>query len=169
MIGPISVKTNLNSVLESLDSIPNRFDLRRDGIGDDIAEMMSRGMHARAMKRVNPQGRPWHENDPEYKAWKGNKPVGELTGDMLSLDNFLGEAKVTQTNVKVVYGKTEAARQKLHYFKTGRYKRNAWGLDGAIKREVWTELRARLQNQVHQKDATYNSSTLSTFVRPFKR
>jgi hypothetical protein len=114
---------------------------------DDIQEIVAQGQYSRAVREINPQFAPWRENEPAYKARKGNKPVGILTGEMLSYENIFGKVQVTKNTITIRYAGSAAARRKVRWFEEGG--RRMWGLDPEIRAKIMARMKDHIAYNLH--------------------
>jgi hypothetical protein len=121
----MAVVSNLTRLLAMIRALPRSvaFDAPAGGgeaFGRVLARRAMEGIRDRSLLRqVDPKGKQWEPNEPRYKARKGGKPVGELTGEMLSVDQLLGELELTPDKMTVRYGKSAAVRQRARWFQQG--------------------------------------------------
>lgn len=68
-----------------------------------------------------PDGREWAKNKPwaQRNPQKRGKPVGVLTGEMLSAGQLAGEPTVSRDSATLTYGVTEEAKRKAEWFSEG--------------------------------------------------
>jgi hypothetical protein len=103
-----------------LDDLADGIDFTERGLGQEVLDVGAVGIAERSLGRQSwPDGRPWEANEPRYAASKGNRPIGVLTGEMLSLEQLKGTREITPRRAVAVYGTTQDARDKGEWFTTG--------------------------------------------------
>jgi hypothetical protein len=160
------VASNLTRLAALLRSLPAALAFDAPGEGENLGYRLARrafaGVRRRSIDRqVSPTGSRWAPNEPRYAASKGGRAVGVgLTGEMLSVEQLMGEFELTPTRVRFRYGKDARNRQKAAWFQqgvrarrgtTGRWRqppRYFYDLDPEIVRDLETESRAVLRDRV---------------------
>lgn len=158
--------SNLAEIEALLKGIIDGWDFDRPGtdrsLGLDLAGIVGAGIAERSLGEAkSPDGEGWRPNEAKYAARKKEKlgvtNVGVLSGQMLSLQEILGNVDVQPDEVTIRYGSGAAGvepdgwradgsgppgelptpEQKLEYFEAGG--RKVWGLDDAIRAEMTRE------------------------------
>jgi hypothetical protein len=116
-------------------------------LANDVQQIVYEGQMSRINAEVDPRFTGWKENEPEYKARKGNQPIGVLTGEMVSAENIRGDVRETKETITIRYAGTAKARQKLVWFEEGG--RKLWGLDEVIKAKIRERIREHVFTDLH--------------------
>lgn len=113
------ISNNQGEIERALDGLQRILDLRADKLGRRAMEMIARRIQARSQAELDPTGDRWPENEPRYKARKGNQPIGELTGRMLSIEEIEGTITVVPDAARMEFGLSEDSRQIAEWFEEG--------------------------------------------------
>lgn len=150
----LSFSDNLDSLAERLfEKIIGMFSWEDAKLARDVQQIVFEGQMERIRNEVDPQGRPWKANDPEYKARKGGKQIGELTGEMIAPENIFGTVRETKTTITIRYAGSTKARRKLGWFEAGG--RPLWGLDDSIKAKIKERVREHVFSDMHKPKNVY--------------
>ena len=119
------VTSNLPEIQASLQALGQTFALDRpthgQSLGRDALAVVTTAIGDRCRAEEAPGGAEWPENKPwaDRDPAKRGKPVGVLTGEMLSPEQLAGEPTITRESATTVYGTDEASRQKAAWFSEG--------------------------------------------------
>lgn len=117
------VDTNLREFTLDLASIGRSLDLLDDDLGRDILHEQALRIQARSLLgQSDPEGRMWALNKEPYASSprKLGKPIGVLTGRMLSLPEIEGESIVDHDLAVMQFGASDESRAIAEYFTDGR-------------------------------------------------
>lgn len=106
-----------------LHRLADGIDLTGNGLGEDLLDVIVEGIVERSLgEQAAPSGAAWAPNKEPYASSrrKRGKPIGVLTGDMLSLQQVRGTREITPTLALMTYGTSSEARRKLLWFTKGR-------------------------------------------------
>lgn len=137
-----TVTSNLPQINALLNSLADALDLTNDGLGEDLLGVVVEGLVDRNAAQLDPAGADWAANKEPYASSprKAGKPVGVLTGEMLSMVQLAGEKEITSTKATMTYGVNQDARDKSDWFTAGRAgvqePREFYALDPAIEAKV---------------------------------
>jgi hypothetical protein len=138
-------ESNLDDLKERMYRRIEMFEDANEGdYPEQVQQVIGEGQIERNAREVDPHFQTWAENNPVYRAAKGNRPIGVLTGDMLSEANIMGRLVITDRSITVSYAGSGFDRQKMEWFAASG--RQAWGLDASIRaalRELTREKVAR--------------------------
>ena len=111
---------NILSITQWLeDKVRDVLDFTKDGFGEDVLDLMAEDIQDRCRNQLAPDGTTWPDNEPRYAARKGGLPVGELTGEMLDINQIKGQRTIEPQTVEMEYGVSEFAIQKAGWFTDG--------------------------------------------------
>lgn len=141
-------ESNLDDLKERMYRRIEMFEDANEGdYPEQVQEVIGRGQIDRNAREVDPYFQNWAENNPTYRAAKGNKPIGVLTGDMLSEANIMGRPVITNKSITIEYGGSGFDRQKMEWFAASG--RRAWGLDAVIRAQLRELTREKLSRSLH--------------------
>lgn len=142
--------SNLSQIEALLQEIGGAVDYDARGVGsgsfgDDMLDIITDGIYERSHAQKTPGGATWDKNDPRYAERKGFRPVGILTGEMLSYPELTGTREITPTEAQQRYGRSEETRRKAAHFSA---KRPFFGQapedEAPLRRAVEDQIRRRL-------------------------
>jgi hypothetical protein len=105
--------SNVDAVASDIEAFLAGFNFTRPGkdqsLGRDLAVVAATGMIDQAVaQQSDPDGTPYPENEPKYRAWKKKKysvdQPNVRTGQMLSEQSMLGGTVVGPEQVEMKYG-----------------------------------------------------------------
>ncbi len=113
-----AIEAGLRALVEGVE-----FDMPGDGgsLADDLVDVVVEGIAARAIDgQAGAKGR-WDDNKDwaEKRKDKVGKPVGVLSGDMLSATELRGEVTTARDELTMRYGTSEFIRRRLEWFSNG--------------------------------------------------
>lgn len=146
-----SVTSNFNTISVQINKLAGAIDLNRPGrqatLGKDLFGIIATGIVNRSIeKQSGPDGSKWSPNKEPYarSVRKAGKPIGVLSGAMLSLENVAGVQTINAHNATMVYGTSAAIQERLGYFESGRSgiqdPRPVYGIDAEIEAAVMREI-----------------------------
>lgn len=118
--------TNVDAIRAALMDLVHCCDLDQPGPGgsstlaDAIFDVDVQGIRRRSLDgQHGPAGEPWANNEATYAARKGGRPIGVLTGRMLSEEELAGIRAISSDRALMRYGVTGWAIQKAEWFEDG--------------------------------------------------
>lgn len=124
---------SLHEIKADLEQLADACDLTQHGLGVDLLDTIAVGIMERSIgEQKAPSGAPWAPNKEPYASSpkKRGKPIGVLTGEMLSQEQLRGEQTIEPERASMRYGVSPEAQQKLDWFTKGkpaRYSRDVRG------------------------------------------
>lgn len=115
-------------ILADLHAVAEAVDLTRHRLGDDCFDLIAAGIHERSIhEQQSPALVAWAPNAPAYarSRRKAGKPVGVLTGEMLSLEQLKGTRAITPKSGVMRYATSSTAADKGAWFTEGADRRPA--------------------------------------------
>lgn len=108
----VTVTTNADRLGDLIEELVKAIDFTMPGehasLGEDLVAGAASGIADRSATGVDPDGAPWADNEPRYAAYKaaryGVHQVGELGGQMLSLESLKGKAEIGPDAIRMTYG-----------------------------------------------------------------
>jgi hypothetical protein len=91
-------------------------------LGDDCLDRVVERIQDRSLgEQMGADGQGWDDNAPRYKRGpkKRGKPVGVLSGEMLSDVQLAGERTIEPHRAVMVYGQDDEHRNRANYFERG--------------------------------------------------
>jgi hypothetical protein len=114
------VATQIDKILRGFNfSVPGR---TGKGMAHEVLDAIIEEVVDRSLSRqAQPGGIPWADNAESYKRTpaKSGKPIGVLTGDMMSLINLRGVRTIEDYRAVMRYGSGEFAKRKAQWFTRG--------------------------------------------------
>jgi hypothetical protein len=116
---------NIPEFAALLDDLANSLDLTRDGLGADMLGAIAEGITDRTLSdQKTADGQQFEPNRGTYGKRKREKglPVGvglEKGGEMVSLVQVKGTPTIEPDSASMVYGISDAAKEKALWFETG--------------------------------------------------
>jgi hypothetical protein len=131
-----------SNIEEFIETFQSHFggDAVDDALAEELQGIYAETLRARKEGTHGPDGSIWPENNAEYSARKGGRPVGILTEDMLSEENLKAEIEFHGDSIVMRYPGSEFAVQKLRWFEASG--RKFWGLDPETRARFGAAFRA---------------------------
>jgi hypothetical protein len=120
-----SIRSNFASVKDAVMALTHLLDLDRgpsgQSLGSRALDAAAAGIYERSHQQKDPRGNAWPDNAESYKrqARKRGKPVGILTGEMLSDSEIRGTRAIAAGSASMEYGTTGEMKQRAEKFQEG--------------------------------------------------
>lgn len=158
------IESNIDDVIELVRRMYACIDFTRKGpqklLGEALCDRVSEGCQDRSLNRQRGAKRKWKDNAPGYvkRPEKAGKPVGVLTGEMLSDTEMQGERDIQPRRVTIVYGTNQEVRDKASWFHRGSKGSGPGPPSGAKKQparpDMWA-LDDKIRRALNQEVADY--------------
>lgn len=121
-----TVTSNLDAISTLIGRLADCVDLTLPGesasLGLDLLGDIAVGIIDRSVDgQKAPDGSAWAENLEPYRSSrrKANKPIGVLSGEMLSLREVQGEVSVSPHEATMTYGTSDETKRRAEWFTRG--------------------------------------------------